>query len=258
LSDDDLAEFSLTLDDDSGGGGGGPGDDNDDDDDDTSITIGSVNDLSLELSRETIVAGGSVEASGFAEGANSGQTVSIEIDGNELASTETESDGYYETTFMPEEVGNKTVVASWDGEEASADLEVTPSIEVTSLDYPESVEAGEAFDICVQAESQVEPQFRLFEEGDSVDSGSGSGETCFERNITEAGTYDYELVASAGSSRETRQFSVEVTQQTASTTEAPEGITGAFLNAASSTWGRLLISIIAGAIITVLALSIEV
>ena len=257
VSDDDRESVTLTLeDDDSGGGGGG---DDDDDDSGGSVIIGSTsNDLSLELSHETIVAGGSVEASGFAEDARAGQTVSIEIDGAQVAQTETESDGYYEITFTPEEVGDKTVTAIWDGVEASAQLEVTPSVEITSFTAPQTVNAGEVFEICVQADSQVEPQFRLFEEGDSIDSGSGTSEVCFDRALDQAGTYDYELVASAGSSRDSREFSVQVTEQADTGGTAPEGITGAFLNAASSTWGRLLISIIVGAIITVLALSIEI
>ncbi len=186
------------------------------------------NGISVSARPTQVRIGDSVRVSGYVDNVGRGTQVNISTDNRfqNLGSTTTRPDGYYQLYVNPSRIGQQTITAEAADREASTRIDVLPTVSVLSAySSPDRVFEGETYEVCAEIESQSPgPLVVLRQDGQEVDAKYGRGEVCFERRSS-PGDYNYEVRAWARGQSSSRSTSVEVLEMDSEVRNFPDQIT---------------------------------
>ena len=180
--------------------------------------------LTMNIDPHEINAGQTVTASGYLDGLR-GQRgeITIKADGETVARTNNDRDGYYQTYFKVHEPGEKTITAESQGLSQRRTLTVHPTVHIESIDMPDTVVEGEEFQICGQVQSQSETRVVLESgDGEVIEAKDGLGETCFETTARETGEKEYQVRAFTSGSGSSSRSTVRVIETGPETQKFPD------------------------------------
>ena len=164
--------------------------------------------ITLDLA-ERVQVGDSYRVSGYVDGVRGPTQVRIFVEGEKRATVSTEPDGFYQTYLQAENVGSNTVEARSGDQSASKEIDVRPTVSVTSMESPEKVFENDRLEICANVESQVTPLVVLERDGEKVESKNQNGNVCFDIEAEEVGEHEYRIEASARGAQSSKIRTIE-------------------------------------------------
>jgi hypothetical protein len=228
----------------------------------TTVPEQEPKELNLSLSRNRAAIGVEIGVSGTLTNSEGTENITVEVQGEQKAVAQVDSNGDYQASFITETTGNKTVKASTEGLEASKTLEVVGPANFTSIEYSDIVEPGEQFRICAQTEREA--QISLERSGNVTNTKLGT-DVCFNETVETTGYHSFNITATSDGrtvketvtvqgAYPTNEGTVFESTDTADTDEGDTtgtgGLTGAFTRATSGTSGKIGFSVLTGLIIT--------
>ncbi len=190
--------------DDSGGIRNGFGDDTDDQGPTSHEGSGSTS-MGVTMSPQTVAPGDKVEVTGTVGGIE--DDVIVELNSEQVATATPDSNGDFSASFRPQETGTHTVTVTSGGITRSFTLEVISDVEITSVTWPESVEAGSTFQVCADVVSSSTPQVTLYVDGQSVQTMNQQGVNCFQTSM-QPGDHQLRIEATANGKSDQRSATV--------------------------------------------------
>lgn len=165
--------------------------------------------VSARVNPQKITIGESTRVSGYVDGVRGRADVDIFLDGRKVADIQTQPDGFYQTFVQPQNTGRLEVRVESGDEEAVNEVNVLPSVEVTSMSAPEKVFENQEFQVCSNVESQVDARVVLLEDGQPLQTRYSEGEVCFQTESSR-GEKEFAVSAYAGGNQDSKSRNVEV------------------------------------------------
>lgn len=179
-------------------------------------------DIQFQLSPSPVKAGEPVKVTGKLQHGKT-KAVNVLMDGEQVAQTQSNDQGSFNTRFTPEKLGTHTVTVESSGTSAEAQIEVKPSVQVSGITSNVFQDSSSTAVICADVESQVTPTVKLVKDGQTLMTKSSIGNVCFERNV-ERGVHEFTVVGEVDG--DTSQASTTVTVNEVRRTGLDTGIQG--------------------------------
>jgi len=133
---------------------------------------------------------GNITGDDVGEGENA--TIFLNEEEHENTTIENET---FSTELAIDQVSEHEITVQALDEQVTETIEISSPIEFGEISAPQTVEAGEDFEICVEVDAEEDQEVSLMRNGSDIETVTGTGELCFETTAPDSGMYEYTITA---------------------------------------------------------------